>query len=257
MIVSSRFRPLVALALAGLALSCCTARAEMPPQAKEAASLVVEGAVRESFRSVRSTRVDFLYEIEVRSAQVGKAPEAPFEGVLPRSGELIYVLAFQRRLDAPRVPGPAGYLDLPAEQDVIRAWLFPRIGGGWQFAYPLGFERIGRAEGGLGPEAVETQTIPGAGAAAVPRRRLGVLVMPSLVGNRAGLQITSVTPGARASRAGLEPGDVIVEADGVPTRSLGDLTSQIARAGGKLRLLVRNVRSGQIQPTEVDMSGAD
>jgi hypothetical protein len=257
MIVSSRFRLLLAVALAGLALFSCSARAEMPPQPKEAASLVVEGIVRESFRSVRSTQVDFLFEIEVRSAQLGKAPEAPFEGVLPRSGELLYVLAFQRRLDVPRVPGPVGYRDLPAEQDVIRAWLYPRIGGGWQLAYPLGFERAGRAEVGLGPEAVETPTIPGPGAVPVPRRRLGVLVMPSLVGNRAGLQITSVTPGARASRAGLEPGDVILEADGVPTRTLGDLTSQIARAGGKLRLLIRNVRDGQLKPTEVDMSGAD
>jgi hypothetical protein len=255
MLFSIHVRTLLGLVLAALAPPISSVRAEMPPQPKEAASLVVEGVVHESFRSLRSTRIDHLFEIEVRSAQLGTSPDTRFEGVLPRSGDLIYVFAFQRRADAPQVPGPVGYRDLPAEQDVIRAWLYPRLGGGWQFAYPLGFERNGRAD--AVSEPADAQGVAGAGALPASRRRLGVLVVPALVGNRPGLQITNVTPGQRASRAGLEPGDMILEADGAPVRSLGDLTSRVARAGDKLRLLIRNVRNGQLQSTEIDMTGAE
>src|SRR5438045_4279378 len=95
----------LAFALALAAWPDPIARAEMPPQSKEQATLIVEGIVRESFRSVRATRIDFLFEIEVRSAQAGNAPEVAFPGVLPTSGDLLYVLAFQRRPDAPQVPG--------------------------------------------------------------------------------------------------------------------------------------------------------
>ena len=100
---------------------------------------------------MRATRIDYLFEIQVRSAQVGSAPETPFDGPVPKSGDMIYALAFQRRRDAPRVPGPVGYLTLPAEQDLVRAYLYPRSGGGWQLAYPLGFERLGRGEAAWAP----------------------------------------------------------------------------------------------------------
>jgi serine protease Do len=247
MIRPVRSRP--ALVAAILAAAAPIALAEMPPQPKEQATLVVEGLVRESFRSVRSTRIDSLFEIEVRSAQPGRAPSSPLEGLPPRPGDLIYVLAFQRRPDAPQVPGPVGYRDLPAEQDVIRAYLYPRNGGGWQFAYPLGFERIGRDDSPRGPE-------PAPGGPGRPRR-IGILAMPIAVGDRAGLQVTAVTPGTPAHRAGLEPGDVILEADGLATRTLADLASQVARAGGRLRLTIRNVRDGRIQALDLDLGGPE
>jgi hypothetical protein len=247
----------LALGLGLTALSSSIAHAEMPPQPKEQATLIVEGVVRQTFHSVRATRIDMLFEIQVRSAQVGGTPETPLEGPVPKTGELLYVLAFQRRRDAPRVPGPVGYLTLPAEQDLVRAYLYPRPGGGWQFAYPLGFERLGRADAGAGPgsEPTEFRPIPGPGVA--PPRRIGVMVAPVAVGGRPGLQVTEITPGSPAHRAGLEPGDLILEANNVPTRTAPDLTAQIAHAGGKLRLLIRNVRSGQIQPLEVDLGGPE
>jgi PDZ domain len=243
----------LALALAFSALSTTSARAEMPPQLKEQATLFVEGVVRQTFRSVRATRIDYLFEIQVRSARAGGSPETPFEGTLPKPGDLVYALAFQRRRDAPRVPGPVGYLTLPAEQDLIRAYLYPRSGGGWQLAYPLGFERLGRGEGGPGPEPTDFRPVPDPGA--VPPRRIGVVLLPVALGKGSGLQVTEVTPGGPARRAGLEPGDLILEADHVPTRTLADLTDQIARAGSTLHLLIRNVRTGQIQPLEVDLGG--
>ena len=247
----------LALALVFAALSGVIARAEMPPQSKEQATLIVEGVVRQAFRSVRTTRIDFLFEIQVRSAQVGSAGAAPFEGPLPRPGDLIYALAFQRRRDAPRVPGPVGYLTLPAEHDIVRAFLYPRTGGGWQLAYPLGFERLGRGEAGPGPEPTDFRPEPAPGV--VPPRRIGVMLVPVAPGNRAGagLQVTEVTPGSPARRAGLEPGDLILEADNVATRTPADMIAQVARAGGKLHLLIRNFRSGQVQPLDVDLGGPE
>ena len=243
----------IVLALGFTALSVSIARAEMPPQLKERATLIVEGVVRQTFRSVRTTRIDFLFEIHVRSAQVGSSPETPYEGLLPRPGDLVYALAFQRRRDAPRVPGPVGYLTIPAEQDYVRVYLYPRSGGGWQLAYPLGFERLGRGEAALGPEPTDFRPEPGPGV--VPPRRIGVMLVPIALGNRSGLQVTEVTPGGPAHRAGLEPGDLILEADNVSTRTLADLTTQLAQAADKLHLVIRNVRTGQIQPLEVDLGG--
>ena len=253
MIGPARSPLLFALALAACALPM--ARGEMPPQPNEEATLVVEGLVRESFRSIRSARIDFLYEIQVRSAQAGNAPVIPHEGPLPKSGDLIYVHAFQRRADAPQIPGAVGYRTLPAEQDVVRAYLFPRNGGGWQFGYPRGFERIGRSESDLGPGSIVPPPEPGSGA--VSPRRIGVLVKLVALGNRSGLQVTEVTAGTPAGKAGLEPGDVILEAGNVPTRTLADLTSQVARAGDRLRLVIRNVRSGAIQTLDINLGGSD
>jgi hypothetical protein len=244
------------LALAGAlaALSVTIARAEMPPQPKEQATLIVEGVVRQVFRSVRSTRIDYLFEIQVRSAQVGSAPETPYDASLLRSGDMIYALAFQRRRDAPRVPGPVGYLTLPAVHDLVGAYLYPRQGGGWQLAYPLGFEKLGRGEASPGPEPTDFRPEPAPGI--VPPRRIGVMLVPVALGNRSGLQVTEVTPGGPAQRAGLEPGDVILEADNLPVRTMVDMTAQLARAGAKLHLVIRNVRNGQLQNLDVDLASA-
>ena len=176
--------PVMALMLAAFT----NARGEMPPQPNERATLIVEGVVRESFTSVRPTVIDFLFEIEVRSARAGSSPERPFEGSLPGTGQVLYVHAFQRRPDAPQVPGPVGYRALPAEQETIRAYLYPRGQGGWQFAYPLGFERAGGGDSRPGSEPAS----PG-----VPRR-IGVMVIPVALGNRTGLRVTEVTPGSPA-----------------------------------------------------------
>jgi hypothetical protein len=247
-------RVCIPLALALAALSVTSARAEMPPQPKEQATLIVEGVVRQVFRSMRTTRIDFLFEIQVRTARLGSAPETPFDVSTLRSGDMIYALAFQRRRDAPRVPGPVGYLTLPAEGDLVRAYLYPRLGGGWQLAYPLGFEKLGRGEASPGPEPTDFRPEPAQGV--LPPRRIGVMLVPVTVGNRAGLQVTEVTAGGPAHRAGLEPGDVILEADNVPIRTMADMTAQLTRANAKLHLVIRNVRNGQLQTLDVDMGGA-
>jgi hypothetical protein len=36
---------------------------------------------------------------------------------------------------------------------------------------------------------------------------------------------------------------------------VADMTAQLARAGDKLHLLIRNVRTGQVQTLDVDLGG--
>ncbi|WP_158633758.1 PDZ domain-containing protein [Tautonia sociabilis] len=58
-----------------------------------------------------------------------------------------------------------------------------------------------------------------------------------------GLQVTSVSPGSAAHRSGLEPGDVILSANGQPMSDAHALRRVIASSNGVLNLVVRDVRN--------------
>jgi len=233
--------------------------------------MVVEGVVRETFRSVRRATVDYVFLIEVRSARLGSKPQLPYDGPLPKPGGVLYVHAFQRTPDAPRMAGPGGYRELPAEGSIIVAYLYPRNGPGWQFAYPLGFEVRGRiAADDLGPltpqparpmpvpmtvEPVPPGSVPVIGPVPIvvrPPRRLGVQVVPIVIADERGLRITMVVPNSVAARAGLVPGDVILKAGGQATRELSVLTDHIVNAGPRLALVVRHAATGTDDVVEVD-----
>ena len=242
--------------LAALAMAAST-RAEMPPQPNAGASLVVDGVVREMFRSVRTTTIDYVFLIEVSSAKLGGNPQFPYSGLVPKPGDRIYVHAFQRTPDAPQIPGPGGYRSLPAEGSVIVAYLYPINGSGWQFAYPLGFEQKGRVGaddfGPLTPQPARPMPPDGpAPVALVPPRRLGVQVAAIVIANQSGLRITMVLPGSAAARAGLVPGDVILKANGLATNEVSKLTDQLVSSGPRLPLVVRHAATGLEDVVEID-----
>jgi S1-C subfamily serine protease len=62
-----------------------------------------------------------------------------------------------------------------------------------------------------------------------------------------GAIIGAVTPGGPADQAGIQPGDIIVEANGKPVNNIDDLLVQIASSepGDKLNLTI--LRNGQRQ----------
>ena len=70
---------------------------------------------------------------------------------------------------------------------------------------------------------------------------------------RAGLRVNAVTPNSAAARAGLEPGDVLVEANGAALESLAALDAALANSRGVLRAKVVNVRTGAIVPVTVQL----
>ena len=61
-----------------------------------------------------------------------------------------------------------------------------------------------------------------------------------------GLRVNSVVPNAPAERTGLEPGDVLVEANGLRLESEADLDRAMAGSRGTLQLKVVNVRTGTL-----------
>ena len=70
-----------------------------------------------------------------------------------------------------------------------------------------------------------------------------------------GVAVLSVVEGSGAEAAGLEPGDVIVSADGEPLRSVEDLfqTLRNRNPGGRLELEI--VRGGERQTIAVELTG--
>jgi S1-C subfamily serine protease len=72
-----------------------------------------------------------------------------------------------------------------------------------------------------------------------------------LVGHTHGFEVTSVTPGSAADRAGITIEDVIVEIDGIPVREAGDLQRLMTEARIGTGLQVRLVRGGRIRTVEV------
>ena len=71
-----------------------------------------------------------------------------------------------------------------------------------------------------------------------------------------GLKVTRVEPGSPAAKAGLEPGDVIVEAGGAPITAPDQLLSAVRKSGPTLELTVRDSRTGADTPVKVELGGA-
>ncbi len=116
--------------------------------------------------------------------------------------------------------------------------------------------------------AAQVQVTPaaatGTSAAAAPasppvstsRVSLGVSAESVSLGTRTALKVTRVEPGSPAEKAGLEPGDVIVEADGAPVTGPEQLVGAVRKSGPTLELTVRDSRTGRDTPVKVAMGGA-
>ncbi len=84
---------------------------------------------------------------------------------------------------------------------------------------------------------------------------LGVAVVSTCHGE----EVTQVVPDSPASRAGLEPGDVIVSVDdvrvGVVNGRVYSLAPVVRGARAPLKLMIRDVRTGNLVARTVDVSG--
>jgi serine protease Do len=97
------------------------------------------------------------------------------------------------------------------------------------------------------------------GGGPVEGAKLGISVMPltpeiarqlGLRGNISGLVVRDVDPSGPAAEAGIQPGDVIVEANRQPVRSAADLQKALGKGGQTLLLINRGGRTSfiTIQP---------
>jgi S1-C subfamily serine protease len=93
--------------------------------------------------------------------------------------------------------------------------------------------------------------------AAPSRMSLGISAESVSLGLRTALKVTRVTADSPAQKAGLEPGDVIVEADGTPITGPEELISVVRKSGPTLELTVRDSRTGRDTPVTVSLGGAE
>lgn len=224
------------------------------PVRKDQASLIVDGVVREVFVSPRATRVDVLAQVEVRRAELGRPVRELGRVLIPAPGDVVYVHVFQNRPEASR--GDAGYRGIPAERSQVRIYLTPRArGGGWEGTYPDWFELTARdpiPASADDPEPAAGDQ-PAGEPAPVKPRILGLVADPVSVGGRVALKVVEVMPGGPAQAAGIEEGDMIVDANGTATTSPEQLANAVRRSGPILKLTIRNVRTGENVPVNVEL----
>jgi S1-C subfamily serine protease len=243
---------------------------------KDEATLVVDGVVREVFRSPRRDRVDYLVQIEVKRSEAGRTPREPARVLMPAPGDAVYVHASDSQAAAPgqflagdrEQPAAGGRRVVPAERSQVRAYLVPRARGGWEGTSPDWFEVTSNtpvAEGPTDPPPAANEPAPGArpgpsGPADAPASKsaltaLGLSAEGMNAQGRFVIRVTSVERGGPAQRAGLEPGDFIIQANDAALTSLDQL-DQMARRGGTLNLIVLDVNTGRGARVAVDLGAA-
>jgi S1-C subfamily serine protease len=91
---------------------------------------------------------------------------------------------------------------------------------------------------------------------AAPRRSLGITAEPVKVDGKGALKVVKVDPAGAGAKAGLEPGDVLVAADGSPLAGPEQLAAALRKGGPVVELLVRDTRSGKDVPVPVRFDAA-
>ncbi len=130
-----------AITLGIMGMFGAAAFAQRAPQAKEGASIVVDGIVREVFRNPRQTQVDYVIQIEVSRSEYGRSPADPKRVQAPAPGDQIYVHIFQPLPEHQGRPGASGHSAIPAERSQIRAYLYPRRRAAGREPSPTGSTR--------------------------------------------------------------------------------------------------------------------
>jgi S1-C subfamily serine protease len=128
---------------------------------------------------------------------------------------------------------------------------------------PTGLDQPGAAN--ELPPLVNRPATPGAGAPDLQRnpttppagRSLGISAEPAQIGQRTGMKVVGVEPDSLAQKAGIEVGDVIVAANGVPVTGAEALSAVLHKSGATLALTIRDTRTGRDVPVEVKLGVPD
>lgn len=234
------------------------------PMAKDDAALVVEGIVREVFRSPRKGQVDYLVQLEVRRSEAGRPPRGGVRPTYPAPGDILYIHVFQRVDASGRVVTGEAHRAVPTERAQVRAYLTPRTQGGWEGIVPDWFDLTSDRPAPAAPtdpaaSLAETTTTtapapanpPATSPATPPATRgrsalsaIGLTAETLTVQGRVVLRVTGVERGSPAQQAGIEPGDIIAGANGAALTTPEQLDA-LARRGGNLSLIVVDVNTGR------------
>ena len=279
----------VKMSVAGVGLLLAVAGSAAPAPAQQAttkqdAVLVVDGVVREVFRSARQGQVDYVVQLEVRKSELGPTPRERVRVFAPAPGESVYVHAVEHGQKAgfggfggAAQPAAARPALVPPERAQVRAYLVSRARGGWEGTGadwfestsnelvpaaagdpppPVAIAVAGTEAGAPAPSPAPAPTAPQAQPEAKSAlASLGLTGEGMKVQGRFVLKVTSTEPGGPAQRAGIEPGDVIVAANERELTGLDQLDA-LAKQGGTLNLVVLDINSGKGARVAVDLTGA-
>ncbi len=260
------FKTAITLGIVGMCN--VAASAQRAPQTKEGASIVVDGIVREVFRSPRQTQIDFVVQLEVSRSEYGRSPADPKRVQAPAPGDQIYIHVFQPSSDGQRRIGASGHSALPAERSEIRAYLYPRAQGGWEGAFPDWFDQAGVVAQNHVPnepeppaEATPANVPPTSPSNSAPAaagsilNRLGIRAEQVHVSGRLVLKVIDVAPDGPSGKAGIEPGDAVIGVNGGFITDLDQLAATIVKGGREATLAVLDHRNGKQAAVKVDVSG--
>jgi len=237
------------LAVLGLLRDLDHANARQSPT-RDNAVAVVEGVVRETFRSPRQGRTDVLVQIQVRRSELGKGQQPNGARVAcPAPGDSVYVHTDSNAR-------------IPAELAEVRVYLSPRAQGGWEATSADWFDQtsdrpISRSPNDLPPATHESpgSTAPAGtttGKTTVPG--LGVTTETIEVRGHMAFRVLGLEHGGPAQRAGIEVGDIIAGVNGKPLTGVSQL-DELSRQGRPLALVIVDINSGKAVQVEVSPAG--
>ncbi len=194
-------------------------------------ALIVEGRVEQVFQGDGLSLVKVLVQkSEVPSLDLNS------QARYPAPGERVYIHVPTSGSIIGRVTGRSRTMEVPPPNSRIRAFLSAGRDGEWQ-AEGKGWYQ--ETTGDQDPAVVDGRRGERTGA------QLGLLCQRTTVDRKTALKVIQVTPGSPAAAAGIEPGDILVEANRVPLQSQSQLEQSYRDARGQFALTVRDVRSGR------------
>ncbi len=195
----------------------------------DTAPLVVSGVVVDVYQSA-SNEQQYVVQLLVResSARWNATSTPPVD--FPGPGDCLYAhVQITNRSTAPFLPRPNMVIEASLKPDSRPQWM--AVGPNW-------FREAGAATG---------TTV-----ASSRQDDLGIRVESVSLRLRRALKVTEVVPNSPGAKAGLEVGDVLVEADGVALNRPEQWTEAVRRGNGQMKILVRDVRSGRDVPVDVN-----
>jgi S1-C subfamily serine protease len=233
------------------------ALAQSAERSREGAGVVVEGVVREVFRTTRAEGLAYLVQVDVGRSELGRGYRGTAHLAGPAPGDPLYIHVDSPGLDGSRLSGSGETrMPLPEQQSSIRAYINPRSQGGWQNACSDWYEPIAR--GGVAQNSASSGPAPGRETQPAPSQEsaleiLGVAAQQVKASGRLVFKVDDVRPDSPAGNAGIEKGDAIIGVNGAPIASLEEFADTLRRAGPSVKLVVLNTRTGQPAVVPVDL----
>ncbi|KAA5543157.1 PDZ domain-containing protein [Roseiconus nitratireducens] len=223
---------------AAAAVICFTGPLTCPPDAiaqettSRTTALVVDGNVANVFRSDDQ----YLVQILVQRSEIPSL-ESISDAPYPAPGQYVYAHVGPDRSLLGRLTQNAAVESVPKPKTRIRARLAIGRDGQWEAAGGDWFQENPSpgSDTPTGSTASAEQLVGG----------LGVTTERAFVSGQPALKVVKVQPNSPAAKAGVEPGDVLVEANRNPLRSEAELAEAFRNRRGSFSLTVRDVRSGR------------